>query len=141
MKEKLLLKSLLPGYRDILPILQEIREKYNIPEIDPEMDDFNEIFYANDQTDWEAVRQDINTLIRNNPDLIPENLEKLYEGLVHYDKDNPEFEDLEGLLELIPKETYNKIYSVYKFVFSLFQPLVPELDAAYQVYADNILRY
>ena len=127
MKEKQLLKSLLPGHRDILPILQEIREKYDIPEIDPEMDDFNEIFYADDQIDWEAVRHDIDELVRAYPNLIPENTEKLYEGLVHYDKDNPEFEDLEGVRELIPEEKYNKIYSVYKFSFSLFQPVLVSL--------------
>ncbi len=42
MKETQLLTSLLPAHPDILPILKEIREKHNIPEIDPEVGDKNE---------------------------------------------------------------------------------------------------
>lgn len=35
MKEAHLLGKLLPSHPDILPILEEIREKYQIPEISP----------------------------------------------------------------------------------------------------------
>jgi len=36
MKETQLLSKLNPAHPDFLPILQNIREKYNIPEISPE---------------------------------------------------------------------------------------------------------
>jgi len=72
MKESKLLGKLLPSHPDILPIFEGIRNKYNIPEIDSVTDDFGEIFYADDEIDWDAVRKDIDRHVRNPPDLLPD---------------------------------------------------------------------
>ena len=86
-----LLKIISPAHPDIKPIFQEIRKKYNLPEIDSEMDDFNEIFYADNQPNWDNVREDIERLVYAIPDLIPEHTKKLYDELSTMDKDSPEF--------------------------------------------------
>jgi hypothetical protein len=44
MKETELLGTLLPSHPDFIPILQAIREKYNLPEISPDDDPISEIF-------------------------------------------------------------------------------------------------
>jgi len=38
MKESKLLGTLLPSHPDLIPIIQAIREKYNLPEISPDDD-------------------------------------------------------------------------------------------------------
>jgi hypothetical protein len=44
MNEPKLLSFLLPGHPDFQRILQNIREKYNLPEISPEDDPITEIY-------------------------------------------------------------------------------------------------
>lgn len=70
MKESELLGALMPGHPDILPIIQNIREKYGIPEVRPEDDGIIEILLADKDIDWESVRQEIETQVRSNPDLL-----------------------------------------------------------------------
>ncbi len=53
MKESELLGKLLPGHPDIFPIIENLREKYQIPEVRLE-----------DDIDWEAVRQDIESQVQ-----------------------------------------------------------------------------
>jgi len=67
MNEIKLLSSLLPGHPDFLLILLNIRKKYDIPEISPEDDGITEIFLADNQIDWDAVRQGIEDEIRAIP--------------------------------------------------------------------------
>jgi hypothetical protein len=54
MKESELLGRLLPGHPDIIPIIEKIREKYQIPPINPEDDDITQLLLTNDE-----VHQDI----------------------------------------------------------------------------------
>jgi hypothetical protein len=61
-----LLGKLLPGHPDIFPIIQNIREKYGIPEIRPE-DDIAEILLMRDDIHWDAVKKDIDEQVRNIP--------------------------------------------------------------------------
>ena len=49
MKESQLLGTLLPSHPDFIPIVQAVREKYNLPEISPDDDPINEI-YLGDET-------------------------------------------------------------------------------------------
>src|SRR5689334_19443554 len=64
MKESELLGKLIPGHPDILPIIENIREKYQIPEVRPE-DDIEAILLTRDDIDWDAVHQDIESQVQN----------------------------------------------------------------------------
>jgi hypothetical protein len=44
MKENKFLGALLPSSPDLLPIIQAVREKYNLPEINPDDDSITEIY-------------------------------------------------------------------------------------------------
>jgi hypothetical protein len=47
MKESELLGKLMPGHPDVLPIIENIREKYQIPEVRPEDEDITELLLTN----------------------------------------------------------------------------------------------
>jgi hypothetical protein len=63
MKESALFSSLLPSYPDLHPILQNIRDKYGIPEIDPDDIGMKEIHLSGNEIDWQSVHQEIETQI------------------------------------------------------------------------------
>jgi hypothetical protein len=54
MKEARIIGKLLPTHPDIFPILVDIREKFDIPDISPEGDVITEIFLADEQIDWDV---------------------------------------------------------------------------------------
>lgn len=56
-----LLGILTPAHPDIFPVLEIIREKYNIPEIAPGDYTLAEILWAEDEIDLEAMYHDIET--------------------------------------------------------------------------------
>jgi hypothetical protein len=65
MKESKLLGKLLPGHPDIFPIIENIREKYQIPPVNPEDDDITQLLLTNYEIPWDAVRRDIEDQVHN----------------------------------------------------------------------------
>jgi hypothetical protein len=57
----------LPSHPDFLPILQNVRSKYNILEFDPDDDGIKEILLSDVNIDWQAVRQEIEVQVRSSP--------------------------------------------------------------------------
>jgi hypothetical protein len=55
MNETQLLGKLLPSHPDILPILEEIRKKYQIPEISPMDDSLKILLEYGSEIDREAI--------------------------------------------------------------------------------------
>ena len=55
MKESELVGKLLPGHPDVFPIIENIREKCQIPEVRPEDDGITHVLLTNYETDWDAV--------------------------------------------------------------------------------------
>ena len=80
MKETKLLGKLLPTHPDILPILEEIREKYNIKYVKPEDDSLKELLDYGLEIDWEAVHSQILERLKET-DLLPEKTKKAYDAL------------------------------------------------------------
>ena len=64
MKESEFLGTLLPSHPDFLPIVQTIREKYNLPEIIPDDEPITEIYLGDEMIPFEVVRKDIESLVR-----------------------------------------------------------------------------
>ena len=94
MKETKLLGKLLPSHPDILPIFEEIREKYGIPEISPNDDSLKMLLEYELEIDWEAVHSEILEKVKQT-NLLPENTKKLYDSIKQLQTkgiDDPEFE-------------------------------------------------
>ena len=95
MKESELLGKLMPGHPDILPIIENIRDKYNIPPMNPE-DDIDVILLTRDDIDWDAVHQDIERQVQNVRllDDKTDNYLQLVRLLQSASQDFPELEDV-----------------------------------------------
>jgi len=70
--------SLMPSHPYILPVLEVIREKYNIPETAPGDDTLAEILGSENEIDLEALHQDIETELRKNPEFLPPEAKSIY---------------------------------------------------------------
>jgi hypothetical protein len=77
MKEAKLIGSLLLSHEQFLPILNKIRDKYDIPEISPEDDGITEILLVDEDIDWDEVHQEIKEKINNLDELFPAQLQGL----------------------------------------------------------------
>jgi hypothetical protein len=77
MKVSQFLGTILPSHSDFLPIEQAIREKYNLPEINPGDEEIEEIFLGDEIVSFEEFRRDIENTVRENLSFVPPDLLKL----------------------------------------------------------------
>lgn len=63
MKESELLGKLMPGHPDILPIIENIREKYQLPEVDPEGEPIKEIYLVDKLISLEEFLYDLQSMV------------------------------------------------------------------------------
>lgn len=134
MKPSELLGTLIPGHPHLLPIINAVREKYQIPEIRPEDDEFTEILLSNDEIDWQAVREDIERKIRANELLLPPITSMLYKAIQSINNNSLDFPELAPLDEV----TRKNVLLMYRFMFSIFSPLLPAIDDIYKILADLV---
>lgn len=79
MNESKFLGALLPSHPDYKPIIQMVREKYNLPELIPDDDPISEIFLGDEIVSLDEFRQDIrNQILENLEQIVPENFFKQY---------------------------------------------------------------
>ncbi len=57
MKEAQFIGSLMPSHPDFQPIIEQIREKYQLPEVDPKGEPIKEIYLGDEITPLEAFQQ------------------------------------------------------------------------------------
>jgi hypothetical protein len=79
MKESQLLGKLLPSFPDILPILEEIRKKYRIPEISPTDDSLKKLVRYDLEIDWKSVHAEILEKLKET-DVLPVKTKKAYDA-------------------------------------------------------------
>lgn len=80
MKESKFLGALLPSHPDIAPIIQAVREKYNLPEINPDDEPMEEIYLGDEIVSLEEFRQDIENFVRENLAFMPPETVKQYKS-------------------------------------------------------------
>jgi len=94
MKESQFLGTLLPSSPDFLPIIQELRYKYNLPEIRPDDDPIKDIYLDDEIVPLEEFHQEIENLIRENLNFLSPETAKLYRSIKGISQTN-HFQDLE----------------------------------------------
>jgi hypothetical protein len=137
MQIKKLLGKLTPAHPDFIPILQTIREKYDLPEIVPGDETLAEILGAEAEIDPEILRQDILTALKDNPELLPADARSIY-TLVQA-KEGNKF-DLSKLDEC-PPEIKKNFMALLDLVVALLKPSHSVIDAIFSTLADNLLDY
>jgi hypothetical protein len=115
------LGKLTPAHPDVLPILKEIRENYQIPEISP-LDNSLQILLRHElEFDWKEIQEKL----KNTPDILDEGLKKLYEGTKEY-QEKGGIKDPE--LDKVSQEFRDNFHKMNDILFELFLPTVNELD-------------
>jgi len=129
-----LLGKLLPGHQDTLPIINAIREKYQIPEILPEDEDFTKILLSNNEIDWQAVRNDIEQQIRESDLFLPPATKMLYKNIQAINNNSVDFPELAPLDE----RTRNAVISMFRMIYGLYSQIIPSIDDMYNTLTDMI---
>ena len=87
--------KLLPTNESIMLILEEIRKKYQIPEISPS-DDGMEILLRHElEFDWKAIHAEILENLKEAPDILSEKARMLYEMVNNYQREGIKEPELE----------------------------------------------
>ena len=137
MKESELLGKLMPGHPDIFPIIENIRDKYQIPEVRPEDGDITQVLLTNNDIDWNAVRADIETRVQA-ISFFEDETGRYIDHLRKLENISLDFPELDCLSETTKE-------SLTQLITALTQPLAPMLDyvadKTYKPLTDFIFEY
>ena len=137
MQENKLFGALLPTHPDILPIIEAVRKKYDIPEINPNDEDFIEFLISNEEYDWQAIREEIEQRIRENEKILPPAYGMLYKAIQASNNAPLTFPELAPLDE----KTRNSVIAMMMLLLNTIKPIMPALDTMYKVMADAAFEY
>lgn len=136
MKESKLLGTLLPSHPDLIPIVQAMREKYNLPEISPDDEPINKIYLGDEIIPLEEFRQDIeNQLCKNLNFFSPETI-KLYK----LTKAISETQNFRGM-EALPDEVTKQMGDLFIALKNMLTPLAQIMDAHIKNIAEMLFFY
>ena len=124
MKESELLGALLPASPDFRPIIEAVREKYSLREVNPDEEPITEIYLDDRFVPMDEFRQDIENRIRENLDFLPMQTAKLYKS----SKAMIQAETITGL-DHIPEDLQESIRLFFEFMQNMGRPIVQLLDA------------
>lgn len=124
MKEAELLGSLLPSHPDLVPIIEAIRQKYQLPEISPDDDPIEEIYLGDEIIPLEEFRQEIkNRVLEILDDFFPENFVKLYKS----SKSISEAGEITDI-ERYPDDIKPVMQSFFQYMKNMMQPVYSVLN-------------
>jgi hypothetical protein len=136
MKESKFLGTLLPSHPDLIPIVQAMREKYNLPEISPDDKPINEIFLGDETVSLEEFRQDIENRLHENLNFFPPETINLYKST----KAISEAQNFQGM-EALPDEVIKQMGDLFIALKNMLTPLAQIMDAHIKNIADMLFFY
>lgn len=136
MKEVQLFGKLLPTHPDILPILDEIREKYKIKDIKPDDDSLKELLKFGLDIDWDAIHAEILKQVKET-DLLPEKAKKAYDAFSKIKTVGLVDPELDKLFE----EFKNGLDFLIDLFLKQYEPIFASFDEVFQKIAGNCIVY
>lgn len=136
MKTSKLLGALLPSSPDFAPTIDAIREKYNLPEINPDDDPIKGIYLGENILPLKEFRRDIEILIRKNLAFMPPDTVKLYTAT----RTISAITEIKEL-EILPPDIKIAMEAFSKFAKNMMQPVVQLLDVQIDCVVDMIYVY
>ena len=133
MKEAKFLGALLPSSPDFLPIIQSVREKYDLPEISPKDDPIEKIYLGDEIVPLEEFRQDIENRLRENLGFMPPETAKLYQSAKSLQQANIGQE-----LDTLTDNMKTDIEKLFEFLKTLTGPVIQLLDIQIKSIADML---
>lgn len=123
MKEAELLGSLLPSHPDLVPIIEAIRQKYQLPEISLDDAPIEEIYLGDEIIPLEEFRKDIAEHVRADLSFIPPDRLKQYNALKKLNQN----EKMEGL-DTLPEDVKTGIDELFHLTKRMFTPTLHAMD-------------
>jgi len=137
MKESKFLNRLLPTSPDFLPIVREIRKKYQLPEISSDDEPIEEIFLNGKPVSLKDFHQEIKTRVEEGVDYLPTDASKILlqiKAFVRKPLNTP-------WLKLIPKKDKKTIEDFYDAMQKWGEQIVNILDQFNSSIADMLYAY
>lgn len=136
MKEAKFLGALMPSHPDLQPIIQEIRNKYSLPEVDPEGEPIKEIFLGDKQVTFEEFLKDIESLVVGKTDFLPPVLANYYR-ICKPGLGKPL--DMQG--RVLDDDVLNFVNALYGMLQSQMALYIPIIDKHYRTIAQMLYVY
>ncbi|MEX2162606.1 MAG: hypothetical protein WD751_11945 [Anaerolineales bacterium] len=137
-KRTQILSTLLPAHPDFQPILNMLRDKYNLPEGGILDSDYAEQLMSRTNIPWETIREEIKTEIENIPNFWPKSMQNLFKSF----RDSPKAKtDPEAFIDTLNIEQ-EEIRAFMKGMYGqYFIPLWRKLDEFVSTTTDLLLIY
>lgn len=132
------LGNLFPSHPDLLPIIQSIREKYGLPEINPDSEPISEIYLVDKLIPLEVFRQDIEDHVRENLSFFPPKFVSMYKTA----KSITEMTEIKELDEQpISQDLKDKFRAMFEAAKLQMQPFYVILNAQIVSVANMLYEY
>lgn len=129
---------MLPAVPEITAIVEQVRAKYpKLKDIPIGEGDVEELLISDVDVDWEAIRKDVEGLVRDAVDLIPEHFMTMYQALKRSEDEPREVQGREDI-PLDIRETYVKSY---RFMLALFGPWEKTLDDYFKIVVERVIEF
>jgi hypothetical protein len=135
MKESQFIGSLMPSHQDFQPIIQALRKKYRLPEVNPDGEPIKEIYLKDKTIPLEDFRQEIRSLVEQSTSYLPVEYANLYKGKQWLGKPL----DMEG--RVIPDDIMSFIDVAYAYLQNMMKGVIPVIDAHYENITNMIYIY
>jgi hypothetical protein len=129
--------KLLPTHPDIMSILLDIREKYNIPEISPNSNGLKKLLMHGLGIRWKSVHSEILERLKDTPSFIPEETRQIYLKFKEF--------QLKGLvdpeLKTVSKKLRKDITTIFEVFLKMYEPQAVQIDNFYHAIADHCIEF
>jgi hypothetical protein len=137
MKEAQFLGNLLPAHPAIIPIIETLRERYNLHEVNPEEEIIEEIYLGDKIVTLEEFRQEVmNQVLENLDNLFPENFVKIYRTA----KATSEAKEMADIDQFTEKQR-PMIEIFFQYMKSMMQPVYSVLQTQIESITDMLYIY
>ena len=128
-----------------LPVVEEIRKKYDLDPVSLEDDQLTEILNSEKDLDWVAIYQEIKDSIRTLPDLLPPELAGYYQLIEANKTLPPEPTFTEPATEKL-KSDVTKLYKSFVFLHNMLtsqlaMPWQIAIDNTFSIVAESLVEY
>ena len=133
MKEAQLFGKLLPTLPPILPIMEEIRDKYQIPEISPQDDSLKFLVQYGLDLDWDKIHGEILEKLKET-DILPEKAKNAYNSFHKIKKDGI----IDPELDKLSEEFRDGLDTLIEFSLKQYEPFFASFDEVFQKIAKRL---
>jgi hypothetical protein len=134
-KESKFIGALMPSHPDLHPIIQTLREKYLLPEVDPDGEPIEEVYLGDDIIPLQDFRQEIRSLVEQSTSYLPPEYANLYKGKQWLGK------PLDTEAYVIPDKVMAFLNVAYAYLQNMMQMYIPIIDAHYESITNMLYIY